>query len=154
MLGQAAADRTPQTVCVLETNLDDCTGEVIGYTQEKLLAAGALDVFCVPLQMKKQRPGVLLTVLCIPALREKLSEIILTETTAFGLRVTLAERTTLTRESKSVTTPHGEAAVKLGYWQGRLVQVAPEYESCKLLAEETGKPLGEIMRSCIESVQS
>lgn len=154
MLGQAAADLTPQTVCVLETNLDDCTGEVIGYTQEKLFAAGALDVFTVPIQMKKQRPGVMLTVLCAPEIKEKLSEIILTETTAFGLRVTAAERTTLTRESKTITTSHGEVAVKLGYWQGRLVQVAPEYESCQELASRTGKTLAEIMRSCVESARS
>jgi pyridinium-3,5-bisthiocarboxylic acid mononucleotide nickel chelatase len=154
VLGQAATDLTPQTVCVLETNLDDCTGEVIGYTQEKLFAAGALDVFTVPIQMKKQRPGVLLTVLCAPELKEKLSEIILTETTAFGLRVTGAERLTLTRESKTIMTPHGEVAVKLGYWQGRLVQAAPEYESCQRLANETGKTLAEIMRSCVESARS
>ena len=91
-------------IAVLETNLDDCTGEILGAFVETALAAGALDVFHTPIQMKKNRPGVLLTVLCAEADADKFSELMLRETTAFGVRKTIAERRKLRREFADVKT--------------------------------------------------
>jgi uncharacterized protein (DUF111 family) len=95
-------------VAVLETNLDDCPGEILGAFVETALAAGALDVFHTPIQMKKNRPGVLLTVLCAEADADKFSELILRETTAFGVRKTIAERRKLRREFAEVKTAFGK----------------------------------------------
>ena len=101
-------------VAVLETNLDDISAEVLGQFIETALAAGALDVFHTPIQMKKSRPGVLLTVLCAEADADKFSELILRETTAFGVRRTVAERRKLQREWVTVETPYGPVRVKFG----------------------------------------
>src|SRR5882672_3725715 len=128
-------------VAVLETNLDDVSGEVLGHFVERALAAGALDVFHTPIQMKKNRPGVLLTVLCAEADADKFSEMILRETTAFGVRRTLAERRKLRREIVTVKTKFGSVKVKIGSLNGKMVQAAPEFESCKTLAAQRKVPL-------------
>src|ERR1017187_7350627 len=121
-------------VAVLETNLDDCAGEILGAFVETALAAGALDVFHTPIQMKKNRPGVLLTLLCAENDADKFSELILRETTAFGVRKTIAERRKLRREFAEVKTAFGKVTVKIGKLGGRVVQAAPEFESAKKLA--------------------
>ncbi|HTI97880.1 MAG TPA: nickel pincer cofactor biosynthesis protein LarC [Dongiaceae bacterium] len=121
-------------VAVLETNLDDISSEILGHFIETALAAGALDVFHTPIQMKKSRPGVLLTVLCAEAEADQFSALILRETTAFGVRRTVAERRKLRREFTTVKTPWGPVTVKLGRLNGTVVQAAPEYESCRQLA--------------------
>ena len=128
-------------VAVLETNLDDCTGEILGHFLETAMAAGALDVFYTPVQMKKNRPGVLLTVLCAEADADKFSELILRETTAFGVRKTIAERRKLRREFAQVNTPFGEVTVKIGRLGGKVVQAAPEFESAKKIAAQTKEPV-------------
>ena len=132
------------TVTVLQTNLDDASSEILGGFVEKVLALGALDVFHTPVQMKKNRPGVLLTVLCAEADADKFSEMILRETSAFGVRRHTAERRKLRREFTTVTTPFGEVTVKLGRLDGRVVQASPEYESCKRLAEQANVPLKQV----------
>ena len=124
-------------VAVLETNLDDCPGEILGAFVETALAAGALDVFHTPIQMKKNRPGVLLTVLCAEADADKFSELILRETTAFGVRKTIAERRKLRREFAEVKTAFGKVTVKIGRLGGKVVQAAPEFESAKKLAAQS-----------------
>ncbi len=149
ILGQAALpaaahDWEADTVAVLETNLDDSSAEWLGYFVEKALAAGALDVFHTPVQMKKNRPGVLLTVLCAEAEADKFSELILCETTSFGVRRYLAERRKLRREIITVQTDFGEVAVKLGRLDGKIIQAAPEFESCRKLAAERNVPLKQI----------
>jgi hypothetical protein len=131
-------------IAVLETNLDDCTGEILGAFVETALAAGALDVFHTPVQMKKNRPGVLLTVLCAEADADKFSEFILRETTAFGVRKTIAERRKLRREFAGVKTPFGKVTVKIGRLGGKVVQAAPEFESAKKLAARAGVPVKEV----------
>ena len=118
-------------VAVLETNLDDINAEILGHFVETALAAGALDVFHTPIQMKKNRPGVLLTVLCAEADADKFSEMILRETSAFGVRRTIAERRKLRREFATVKTKFGNVTVKIGKLNGKVVQAAPEFESCK-----------------------
>src|ERR1017187_3880832 len=121
-------------VAVLETNLDDCTGEILGHFVETALATGALDAFHTPIQMKKNRPGVLLTLLCAENDADKFAELILRETTAFGVRKTIAERRKLRREFAEVKTAFGKVTVKIGKLGGKVVQAAPEFESAKKLA--------------------
>ncbi|MEP6662364.1 MAG: nickel pincer cofactor biosynthesis protein LarC, partial [Verrucomicrobiota bacterium] len=137
-------DWETDTIAVLETNLDDVTGEILGGFLEKALAAGALDVFHTPVQMKKNRPGVLLTILCASEDADKFSEMILRETSAFGVRRVTAERKKLVREFQTVKTPFGEATVKIGKLNGQVIQVAPEFESCKKLATEKNISLQEV----------
>jgi len=143
-LQPSALDWETDTIAVLETNLDDINAEILGHFVEQALAAGALDVFHTPVQMKKNRPGVLLTVLCAPAEADKFSEMMLRETSAFGVRRTPAERRKLRREFVTVKTAPGEVTVKLGRLAGKVIQAAPEFESCKKLAGKTGAPLKQI----------
>ena len=119
ILGKAEAtvdanDWQTDTIAVLETNLDDINAEILGYFVERALGAGALDVFHTPIQMKKNRPGVLLTVLCAAGDADKFTEMMLRETSAFGVRRSLAERRKLQREIVTVKTDFGEVSVKLG----------------------------------------
>jgi uncharacterized protein (DUF111 family) len=139
---------------VLETNLDDVSGEILGHFVEAALAAGALDVFYTPIQMKKNRPGVLLTVLCAETDADKFSEIILRETSAFGVRRTMAERRKLRREFTRVKTPLGEITVKIGRLNGKVVQAAPEFESCKKLAVRAKIPLKRIYEAVFKAIKS
>ncbi len=141
-------------VAVLETNLDDTTPEIIGWFMEKALSSGALDVFHTPVQMKKNRPGVLLTVLCVEADADKFSEMILRETSAFGVRRTIAERRKLKREFVTVKTSHGPVKMKLGKLGGKIVQAAPEFESCKQLAEQKRVPLRQIYEAAVKAAKS
>ena len=131
-------------VAVLETNLDDVSSEILGAFVESALAAGALDVFHTPIQMKKNRPGVLLTVLCAEAEADKFCEMMLRETTAFGVRRTIAERRKLKREFATVKTKFGNVTVKLGKLNGKIVQAAPEFESCKKVAAQKKVPLRQV----------
>jgi uncharacterized protein (TIGR00299 family) protein len=139
-----ALDWEADTAVVLETDLDDVNSEILGHFVEIALAAGALDVFHTPIQMKKSRPAVLLTVLCTEADADRLSELILRETSAFGVRRYTTERRKLRREFTTVQTPYGPVAVKLGSLNGQVVQMAPEYESCRELAEKAGVPVKQI----------
>jgi uncharacterized protein (DUF111 family) len=140
-------------VTVLETNLDDTTPEIVGWFTEKALAAGALDVFHTPIQMKKNRPGVLLTVLCAEADADRFSEMILRETSAFGVRRTIAERRKLRREFMTVKTPFGKVTVKVGKLNGKVLQAAAEFESCRKLAEQKKVPLKEIYEAAVKAAK-
>jgi uncharacterized protein (TIGR00299 family) protein len=150
----AGHDWETDTVAVLETNLDDINAEILGHFVERALAAGALDVFYTPIQMKKNRPGVLLTVLCAEADADKFAELILRETSSFGVRRYSAERRKLRREFTSVKTPHGEVTVKIGKLDGRVVQVAPEFESCKKIAEQAKVPLKQVYDAAAKAVKT
>jgi uncharacterized protein (TIGR00299 family) protein len=132
------------TVAVLQTNLDDINPEILGRVMKTALKQGALDVFYTPIQMKKNRPGVLLSVLCGETDADKFTELMLRETSAFGVRRYVSERRKLRREFKAVNTPYGEVAIKIGKLDGQVIQSAPEYESCKRLADQTGVPLKTI----------
>jgi uncharacterized protein (TIGR00299 family) protein len=138
-------------IAVLETNLDDINAEILGNFVETAFAAGTLDVFHTPIQMKKNRPGVLLTVLCPETEADKFSELILRETTAFGVRRTIAERHKLRREFIEVKTPFGKVTVKIGRLGGKVVQAAPEFESCKKLAARAKVPLKQIYELAVKS---
>src|SRR5438874_392354 len=108
------------TVTRIETNLDDLAPQVLGAVMQQLLAAGALDVWFTPLQMKKNRPGVMLSALCDENAAERLADIIFAETTSFGLRIEKMQRLKLARRFETVRTPHGEVTVKLGFKGERL----------------------------------
>jgi uncharacterized protein (TIGR00299 family) protein len=138
-----AADEADQ-VWVLETNLDDVPAEVVGYCFELLFAAGALDVFTVPIQMKKNRPGVLLTVLAPAAALDGLETILFRETQTFGVRRYAAQRSKLRREAVTVQTPWGPVKGKRGWREGGPNVFTPEYEDCARVAREHGVPLREV----------
>jgi uncharacterized protein (TIGR00299 family) protein len=140
-------------VAVLETNLDDCTGEFLGAFVETALAAGALDVFHTPIQMKKDRPGVLLTVLCTEADADKFSELMLRETTAFGVRKTIAERRKLRREFAEIKTALGKVTVKIGRLGGKVIQATPEFESAKKLAAQKMVPVKRIYEAAVQAAK-
>jgi uncharacterized protein (TIGR00299 family) protein len=140
-------------IAVLETNLDDINSEILGAFVETALAAGALDVFHTPIQMKKNRPGVLLTVLCAEADADKFSELILRETTAFGVRRHLVARRKLRREFTEVKTPFGKITVKIGRLGGKVIQAAPEFESCKKAAAQAKVPLKQIYEMAVKNAK-
>lgn len=145
----ATHDWETDTIAVLETNLDDVNPEILGHFVDTALAAGALDVSYAPLHMKKNRPGFLLTVLCAEAEADKFSELILRETSAFGVRRTLGERRKLRREFQKVQTIFGEVSMKIGKLDGQIVQAAPEFESCKNLAEKARLPLQQVYQAAL-----
>ena len=142
------------TVARLETNLDDLSPEIAGAVMDQLLAAGALDVWFTPIHMKKNRPGVLLSVLCEEARIEPLSDLIFKETSAFGLRIERVERLKLTRSFETVRTEFGDVKVKLGMKDGQVVQVAPEFESCRAASERTGQPLRAIYEAALAAYRA
>ena len=161
VLGQAEAvteakplDWERDTVTVIETNLDDINAEHLGHFIETALEAGALDVFHTSIQMKKNRPGVLLTVLCAESDADRFSEMILRETTALGVRRHAADRRKLRREVVTVETPLGQVRVKLGRLNGELVQAAPEYESCRDIAAKAAVPLKAVYAAAQKSLEN
>jgi uncharacterized protein (TIGR00299 family) protein len=149
----AAHDWQSDTVAVLETNLDDISAELLGAFMQKALAAGALDVFHTPVQMKKNRPGVLLSVLCAESDADRFTEMLLRETTAFGVRRHTADRRKLKREIIHVATLFGEVEMKIGRLDGQVVQAAPEFESCRKLAEQHQVPIRRIYEAAIKGLK-
>ena len=127
----------------IQTNLDDATPEELGFAMERLLDAGALDVAFSPLQMKKNRPGVLVRVLGRPEDGERLARLVLEHTSALGVRVQAIERLITRRSERSVATPWGEVRVKIKHL-GERELVAPEYEDCARVARAAGVPLREV----------
>lgn len=154
LLGQASEQGDCDQVCVLETHLDDANPEWLGALMEQLLLAGALDVGYSPLQMKKNRPGVRVTVIAPPPLAEPLSRLLLRQSSAIGVRRSMTERRKLRRQAGGVITALGEAAVKLIYDGEQLLRITPEFESCRLLAEQSGRPLPEIYRLVERAAES
>ncbi len=147
-----AHDWETDTVAVLETNLDDVSAEVLGYFSERAFEAGALDVFHTPIQMKKNRPGTLLTVLCSAAEADRFTELILRETTAFGVRRHLADRRKLRRELRTAPTEWGDVTVKLGWLDGTVLQAAPEYESCRQRAAQAAVPIRQVYEAALRAL--
>jgi uncharacterized protein (DUF111 family) len=131
---------------LLETNIDDMGGEGFGYVQERLIEAGALDVWMTPIQMKKNRPAVLLSVLVKENDADQAAMVILRETSTLGVRRRAIERYTADREIVEVETSLGTARVKIKRVDGDVAGIAPEYEDCRTLAIENGLTLAEVMR--------
>ena len=141
-----AAKTASETVTVLEANLDDLNPQVFGYVLDRLLEEGALDVFGVPVQMKKNRPGTLLTVLSKPEHAEKLTQLIFTETTTLGVRRREEARQALARRWENVRTPWGEVRMKIASMNGTVTNYAPEYEDCRKIAAEHHVPLKAVIQ--------
>jgi uncharacterized protein (TIGR00299 family) protein len=150
-IGEAAAhslaEKTAsETVRVLEANIDDLNPQVFGYVMDRLLQEGALDAFGMPVQMKKNRPGMLLTVLCKPEDAGKLIQLIFTETTTLGVRGRDEIRQTLARRWETVRTEWGEVRIKIASMNGTVTNYAPEYEDCRRIAGEHHVPLKTVMQ--------
>ena len=144
MLGEQ--DAPTEEILELSCNLDDCTGEAIGFAMERLLDAGALDVYWTSVGMKKNRPGILLTCMCRPLDREKMVELLFRHTTTLGVRESAFRRYTLSRESKTIQTPDGDIRVKVSSGYG-VTREKPEFDDLAKIARETGKSLSELQRS-------
>jgi pyridinium-3,5-bisthiocarboxylic acid mononucleotide nickel chelatase len=139
----AGAGAAAESLSVLETNVDDLNPETYDYVMARLFAAGALDVFMTPIQMKKNRPATLLSVLCRPVAVEAMSEILFAETSTLGVRRYDVSRTCLPREIRTVETAYGPIRVKVATY-GAAEKAAPEYEDCRRAAEAHGVPLREV----------
>jgi uncharacterized protein (TIGR00299 family) protein len=145
-LGKSADVAVDDDVIVVESNVDDSTPEILGYAMERLLEAGALDVFFTPIQMKKNRPGVMLSFLCYVQQLDSLAELLLTETSAIGLRYYRADRIVLQRRSAELGTEFGPVRFKQVFARnGTLLRSAPEYEDCRRIAREQGISCREVM---------
>ncbi len=147
LAGKTASD----TVTILEANLDDLNPQVFGYVMDRLLEEGALDAFGMPVQMKKNRPGTLLTVLCKPEDASKLVELIFAETTTLGVRRREEMRQTLARRWENVLTPWGEVRIKIASMNGTVTNFAPEYEDCRRIAAQHHVPLKRVMGEAVEA---
>lgn len=137
------------TIRVLEANIDDMNPQIFGYLLEKALAAGALDVFSAPIQMKKSRPGMLVSILCNPEDESKFQAMLFAETTTLGVRSHLVERYALPREHVTVSTRFGDVRVKVSRTHGRIQHASPEFDDCRKLAEENNVPLQEVMEQAM-----
>jgi pyridinium-3,5-bisthiocarboxylic acid mononucleotide nickel chelatase len=139
------------TITALEANLDDLNPQVFGYVMDRLLEEGALDAFAMPVQMKKNRPGTLLTVLCKPEDAAKLTRLIFAETTTLGVRRRDEQRQTLARRWVTVATQWGEVRMKVASLNGTVTNYAPEYEDCRRIAAEQHVPLKAVMQEATQA---
>jgi len=147
LVGTAAVSAKTDQVMLLETNLDDVAPEIVAYAKKQLLDAGALDVFTTPIQMKKNRSGVMLSVLCRPPEAERFETILFNETNTFGIRRSLVQRSKRLRREETVTTPFGPVKGKLGWRTGERPCFVPEFDDCARIAGEVGVPLREVYRA-------
>lgn len=137
-------ERSASEVVVIDTNIDDMNPQAYGFIMERAFAAGALDVFMTPVQMKKNRPGVLLTVLCEPKDADPVISILLNETSSLGVRYHRAARRILERSVESVETPYGSVRIKVALEHGRALHFQPEYDDCARIAVQSGVSLIEV----------
>jgi pyridinium-3,5-bisthiocarboxylic acid mononucleotide nickel chelatase len=157
MIGEAAgksAAALDEEISIIEANLDDMNPQIYGYVLEKALSAGALDVYTTALQMKKNRPGTLLTILCRPEDSSKLMSLIFAETTTLGVRTHRAQRRVLPREWVSVSTSYGDVRIKLSRSNGHILHAAPEYDDCRKLAVEKQVPLQQVINEALRTYES
>lgn len=153
-VASAARKANSETISVLESNLDDLNPQIFGYVLDRLLEEGALDVFGLPVQMKKNRPGTLLTVLCKPEDAAKLTQLIFAETTTLGVRQREEARQTLARRWENVRTQWGEVRIKIASMNGTVTNFAPEYEDCRRIAAEHHVPLKTVMQEATQAYAS
>ena len=151
LIGEADAAVPSHAVVVVEAEIDDMNPQLFGVVMDKLLAAGALDVFYTPIQMKKNRPGTLLSVIAAPAAREKLTAIIFRETTTIGVRYREMTRECLDRETQTVTTPFGQVRFKVARRNGEILNASPEFDDCVRLAEVSGLSVKEIQAAATKA---
>jgi len=151
LIGDKVPADESDSVYLIETNLDNAPGELVGYLFEKLFTAGAVDVYTTAIQMKKSRPGVKISVLAAPSKRAAVEEVLLRETPTFGVRRVLMERSKLGRHEKTVSTRYGDIRVKVGLIDGEELKASPEYEDCRAAAEKHAVPLVKVVDAAREA---
>jgi uncharacterized protein (TIGR00299 family) protein len=151
---ELATTTSQEIITVLEANLDDLNPQVFGYVMDRLLEEGALDAFGVPVQMKKNRPGMVLSVLCKPEDAGKLTQLLFTETTTLGVRRRDESRQVLKRKWVTVGTSWGEVRLKVASMNGTVTNYAPEYEDCRRIAEQHHVPLKQVMQEAMKNYLS
>jgi len=147
LLGELAPQQDLEEVTLLETNLDDVSGEIIGHTRRQLMDAGALDVYTTAIQMKKDRPGVMVSVIAPPSEVEHLESILFQETSTLGIRRRTIQRSVRRRRQLSVRTPWGEVMGKIAWREAESARFTPEFDSCAELAEKAGISLMDVYRA-------
>lgn len=143
-IGEKNTNATSDEMWIVETNLDNISGELLGYTMDKLFEAGAVDVYFTPIQMKKGRPGVIISAIVSEASLPFIELTLFNQTTTFGIRKYKIARTILTREHKEVESRFGKIRIKIGKFNNDIKSLSPEYEDCKRIAEEKGIPLKQV----------
>jgi uncharacterized protein (TIGR00299 family) protein len=143
-----------ERVVVLETEIDDMSAQLYGPLMDRLLDSGALDVFYTAIQMKKARPGLLVTVICDASRRQALEEVLFAETTTLGVRWQEWDRTALERDRVTVETPHGPVAIKRGRRGGRIYNAQPEFEDCRRVALARGVPVKEVWAAALAAYRN
>lgn len=151
LVGEGAETGASERVVVLECQIDDMNPQLYGVLMERLAADGALDVFYAPIQMKKNRPGTLVTVVAPPGRREALADVLFRESTTIGLRITETERERLDREAVAVETPIGPIRIKVARRAGALRNAAPEFEDCARLAAEQGLSIKDVQAIAVKA---
>ena len=151
LVGDSADRSSTERIVVLECEIDDMNPQIFGLVMDRLYAAGALDVYFVPVQMKKNRPGTLMTILAAPHKREELTSIVFRETTTIGLRYHEMTRERLDRETVPVSTPFGVVRFKEARLAGQVVNSAPEFEDCLRIASERGVPLKDVQAAATKA---
>ncbi len=154
LIGEADATSASASVVVIEADIDDMNPQIFGVVMDGLLAQGALDVYYTPIQMKKNRPGVLLTVVAPPEARERLTAAIFRETTTIGVRYREMARECLDREDTTVQTPLGAVRVKVARRNGQILNASPEFEDCARIARERNIPVKEVQALAIKAFLS
>jgi uncharacterized protein (DUF111 family) len=151
-VGEVQPEQAPseETITVLDANLDDLNPQIFGYVMDRLLEEGALDVFGTSVQMKKNRPGMQLTVLCRPGDASRLTGLLFRETTTLGVRQRQEKREVVDRRWVMVTTQWGDVRMKVGSTNGSVTNYAPEYEDCRRIALEQQVPLKHVIEQAVQ----
>jgi uncharacterized protein (DUF111 family) len=157
IVGESQGKSSPKArnaLVLLETNIDDLSPQILGFVMERALDLGALDCWFTPIQMKKNRPAVMMSILCETGMREDLTELVYKETTTLGIRVRSVERECLEREIVRVDTSFGQVDVKIGTVDGNVVNAMPEYEQVKCIAIEKGVPFRVVRDAALAAFNS
>ena len=151
LIGESHGNAHAHAVVLIEADIDDMNPQIFGVLIDRLLAAGALDVFYTPIQMKKNRPGTLMSIITRPAAREELTAIVFRETTTIGVRYSEMKRECLDRETVTVDTPYGPVAIKVARRNGEILNASPEFDDCARVAAASGRPVKEVHASAVKA---
>ena len=153
-IGELSQDRESDEMWIVETNIDNMSGEILGYVMDKLFEAGAVDAYFTPIQMKKGRPGIIISAIVSDMNLSSVELVLFNQTTTFGIRKYKVARKVLTREFKEVDTQLGKLKLKIGRFNGNIKTYSPEYEDCKKIAEEKGIPLKEVYNIISKDIEN
>ena len=151
LIGEGDAAASPHRVVVIEAEIDDMNPQIFGVLIDRLLAEGALDVFYTSIQMKKNRPGTLLSIIAPPGARERLTSTVFRETTTIGVRYREMDRECLDRETVHVHTPFGRVGIKVARRNGEVMNASPEFDDCARLAAESGRPVKDVQAAAMKA---